>query len=54
MLVEATHTSGQTDRETLARKPKLPDGFVPNIIIGHGRVTGPAAKILAEDNFPEL
>jgi glycosyltransferase involved in cell wall biosynthesis len=51
-LVEATFTPGQNEREALARKPKLPYGFVPDIVIGHGRVTGPAAKIVAEDHFP--
>jgi hypothetical protein len=51
-LIEATRTPGQPEREALSRKPHLPEGFTPDVIIGHGRVTGPAAQILAEDHFP--
>lgn len=53
MLVEATHTTGQYERDWLMRKPNLPSDFTPDLIIGHGRVTGPAAKVLVEDDFPE-
>jgi glycosyltransferase involved in cell wall biosynthesis len=52
-LVEAIRAPGQQEREALSRRPRLPDGFDPDIIIGHGRVTGPAAQALAEDHFPE-
>ncbi|HUY03542.1 MAG TPA: leucine-rich repeat domain-containing protein, partial [Rhodocyclaceae bacterium] len=38
--------------ETLLRKLPLPEGFVPDIIIGHGRITGEAAKAQQEDNYP--
>jgi glycosyltransferase involved in cell wall biosynthesis len=51
-LIDATPTPGLPEQVALARKPVLPDGFVPDIIIGHGRVTGPAAQVLAEDHFP--
>lgn len=51
-LVGAAPVAGSTDEQLLARKPRLPDGFVPDIIIGHGRITGPAAMILM-DNFPD-
>jgi glycosyltransferase involved in cell wall biosynthesis len=51
-LVEATRAPGQAERDALSRKPRLPDGFAPDVIIGHGRVTGPAAQILADDHFP--
>jgi len=51
-LVQTTCSPGQTEREALIRKPRLPDGFSPDLIIGHGRVTGPAAQILIEDHFP--
>lgn len=50
-LVEATATPGRPAHERLSRKPFLPDGFLPDIVIGHGRVTGPAAQVLAEDHF---
>lgn len=51
-LVEVSRKLGFNDQLALARKPKLPDGWIPDIIIGHGRVTGPAAAALAEDHFP--
>jgi glycosyltransferase involved in cell wall biosynthesis len=52
-LVTATATPGRPAHEALTRRPALPDGFAPDFIIGHGRVTGPAAKVLAEDHFPD-
>lgn len=52
-LVQATATPGRPAHESLARKPVLPNGFTPDFIIGHGRVTGPAARVLAEDHFPD-
>ncbi|HSP78039.1 MAG TPA: pentapeptide repeat-containing protein, partial [Myxococcaceae bacterium] len=36
----------------LHRRPRLTDGVVPDVIIGHGRVTGTVARRLAEDDFP--
>ncbi|WP_433825491.1 FxSxx-COOH system tetratricopeptide repeat protein [Actinoplanes sp. CA-015351] len=51
-LVDTT-ANGETDQAlALARRPALPAGFVPTIIIGHARVTGPFAKALQEDHFP--
>jgi glycosyltransferase involved in cell wall biosynthesis len=38
--------------DTLLRKLPLPEGFTPDIIIGHGRITGDAAKAQQEDHFP--
>lgn len=52
-LVTAARAPGFTDQLVLARKPKLPAGWTPEIIIGHGRITGPAAACLAEDHFPQ-
>ena len=53
-LVEATPTPGLSEHQALSRRPaSLPEGFVPDLIIGHGRVTGPAAAVLAEDHFPQ-
>lgn len=46
-------TPGQEPHEALTRRPELPAGFTPDIIIGHGRVTGPAASVLATDHFPQ-
>jgi len=52
-LVDARANGETTQSLALARKPPLPSGFVPTIIIGHSRVTGPSAKALQEDHFPE-
>jgi glycosyltransferase involved in cell wall biosynthesis len=51
-VIEATAAFGRPTHEALFRKPALPDGFLPDFIIGHGRVTGPAAQVLVEDHFP--
>lgn len=51
-IVEAVRTPGLQEKEALTRKPILPEGFVPDIIVGHGRITGPAAQVLKEDHFP--
>lgn len=45
---------GDFEREELSmvRKPILPEGFQPEIIIGHDRITGDYANLLAENHFP--
>lgn len=53
----ARPTPGTTEHEALTQRPSLPDGVKPDLIVGHGRVTGPAAKVLAEslfDNAPRI
>lgn len=35
----------------LSVPPLFDDGFVPDVVIGHGRVTGPPAKALVERHF---
>ena len=52
-LVVATPTEEATDRELLFRRPNLPTGFAPQIIIGHDRITGAFAQAQAADYFPE-
>lgn len=52
LLVPPT-SGGQPDPAVLARKPQLPEGVVPDLVIGHSRVTGPAARALAEDHYPQ-
>lgn len=37
----------------LLARPRFPDGFVPDLVVGHGRVTGAAAAHQVRDNFPE-
>jgi glycosyltransferase involved in cell wall biosynthesis len=43
---------GAPDEHRLFRRPDLPDGVTPTLVIGHGRVTGPAALVQGEDYFP--
>ena len=52
-LIEATADGEMTQALALARRPVLPAGFDPTIIIGHARATGPVAKALQEDHFPQ-
>lgn len=52
ILVDTQANGEPTQALALARKPVLPVGFSPTIIIGHSRVTGPSAKALQEDHFP--
>ncbi|MFF7885616.1 glycosyltransferase family 4 protein [Streptomyces sp. NPDC020794] len=50
-LVLAPPFPGATERDRLMRKPVLPGSLPPDLIIGHSRVTGPAALFQAEENF---
>ncbi|MDQ7808409.1 glycosyltransferase family 4 protein [Amycolatopsis sp. A133] len=50
-LVTAVRVIGGSAREALSRRPMLPAGVEPDVIIGHGRITGPSAQALAEDHF---
>jgi glycosyltransferase involved in cell wall biosynthesis/tetratricopeptide (TPR) repeat protein len=50
-LRQAVRPPGGTDHAALSGRAAIPEGFVPDYIIGHGRVTGPAAHQLAE-HFP--
>ncbi|MFG1805337.1 caspase family protein [Streptomyces sp. NPDC049040] len=43
---------GAPDYGKLTRRPQLPPGVEPDLIIGHARITGPAAVHLQEDYFP--
>ncbi|MFF4086915.1 caspase family protein [Streptomyces nigra] len=43
---------GAPDYGKLTRRPHLPSGVEPDLIIGHARTTGPAAAHLQEDFFP--
>jgi glycosyltransferase involved in cell wall biosynthesis len=51
-LVSAAVVEGTSKHPALMRKPTLPNDVTPNVVIGHGRVTGPAAKVLVEDHYP--
>ncbi|MFD9029548.1 glycosyltransferase [Streptomyces sp. NPDC059567] len=43
---------GAPDYGRLTRRPALPYGMEPDLVIGHARITGPAAAHLTEDYFP--
>ncbi|TJZ56957.1 glycosyltransferase family 4 protein [Streptomyces piniterrae] len=45
-------TPGVPEYAQLTRRPQLPNGIVPDLVIGHGRITGPAAEVLVSDYFP--
>ncbi|HEX8560297.1 MAG TPA: glycosyltransferase [Pyrinomonadaceae bacterium] len=49
-LLEAARTPGLGEFAP-AQRSGLPEGFTPDVIIGHGRVTGPAAQALAREHF---
>lgn len=51
-LVVAPRAPGEDTLSGLWRRPTLPPGFEPSVIVGHGRITGPAAKALTDDQFP--
>lgn len=52
-LIAARSTPGEDERQWLSRRPTdLDAAYRPTLIIGHGRITGPAAARLADDVFP--
>ncbi|WP_405443051.1 glycosyltransferase family 4 protein [Streptomyces avidinii] len=51
-LVVSAALPGMSERQALMRRPPLAGGIVPDVVIGHGRITGQIAKSLADDHFP--
>jgi tetratricopeptide (TPR) repeat protein len=51
VLVSAPTAPGLDEMSRLLLRPTLPADFQPDWIIGHDRVTGPAAKALAENHL---
>jgi glycosyltransferase involved in cell wall biosynthesis len=51
-LVDAQQGPGLSDGQRLARKPSIPEQWHPEVVVGHGRITGPAAHTLVADHFP--
>ena len=51
-LLRAPEVPGLPALSRLYRRPRLPDGVTPDLIIGHGRITGPAAECLQSDFYP--
>lgn len=52
-LVPASRIPGMSRTEAMLRKPNLPHGNSPDVVIGHGRVTGPMARGLVDDYYPD-
>ena len=50
-LVEAATEMDADDQMRLRRRPRLGE-LEPEVIIGHGRVTGPPARVIRDDFFP--
>lgn len=50
-LLDALPAPGASARGALMRRPPLPVGVVPDIVVGHGRITGAYARAVQEDHF---
>ncbi|WP_116211561.1 glycosyltransferase family 4 protein [Streptomyces olivoreticuli] len=51
-LIISAPLPGMSERQALMRRPCLPAGVVPDVVIGHSRITGQITKALADDHFP--
>jgi glycosyltransferase involved in cell wall biosynthesis/tetratricopeptide (TPR) repeat protein len=51
-LIESPDRSSATNAVKLRRRPPLPENYIPDIIIGHDRITGAEAEALRDDFFP--
>lgn len=51
-LVEAPLGTGLSHEQRLINKPVGLEGFAPDLLIGHGRITGPAAASLQANHYP--
>ncbi|MEU4517815.1 glycosyltransferase [Amycolatopsis sp. NPDC024027] len=52
-LLEATRSDDDTVREALMRRPRdFPADVAPDLVIGHGRITGRIAACQQEDHYP--
>ncbi|NWB29238.1 tetratricopeptide repeat protein [Pseudomonas gingeri] len=52
-LLRAPGGPGSQVMSGLLRRLDLPEGFNPQLVVGHGRITGPAADVQATDFFRE-
>ncbi|NVZ64811.1 glycosyltransferase [Pseudomonas gingeri] len=52
-LLRAPGGPGAEVMSGLLRRLALPEGFSPQLVVGHGRITGPAADVQATDFFRE-
>ncbi|RAO30074.1 hypothetical protein ONO86_05626 [Micromonospora noduli] len=51
-LIPTGHLPGWTERELLMRRLRSLEDWSPQVIIGHGRVTGHSAETHRDDSFP--
>jgi glycosyltransferase involved in cell wall biosynthesis/tetratricopeptide (TPR) repeat protein len=51
-LIEAMKMPGIKDTALLAYPPDLPAGFLPDVVIGHDRITGAASLALVRHHYP--
>ncbi|MEU2211062.1 glycosyltransferase [Streptomyces hygroscopicus] len=51
-LLPAPDMPGASEDMRLTSRPKLPAGMLPDLVVGHGRITGPVAKKIADDFYP--
>ncbi|MCX4987323.1 MULTISPECIES: HEAT repeat domain-containing protein [unclassified Streptomyces] len=51
-LVELPRVSGTGDEAGPGHVPVLPGGVLPDIVVGHGRITGPSALRLKRSAYP--
>lgn len=52
LFFHRTSLDGLSDRERLCLPGAIPNDFAPTVIVGHGHVSGPAAKALQSSVFP--
>lgn len=52
-LLASARIPGAEPSTQLTRRPRMPDGVVPDLVVGHSRITGPAAHALVGDFFPD-
>jgi glycosyltransferase involved in cell wall biosynthesis/tetratricopeptide (TPR) repeat protein len=51
LLVPALAVPGADALAPLFLRPPLPEGYEPDLVLGHGRITGPTARALATNFF---
>lgn len=51
-LIEANRGPGLTQEQRLVGKPTGLEGFMPDLLIGHGYITGPAAAAVQANHYP--
>jgi len=51
-LLPAPDMPGASEDMRLTNRPVLPTGTLPDLVLGHSRITGPAAKKITDDFFP--